>query len=530
MHIDSNHKVCGKTGCKQPQYASIFLTWTIKSFTVKMLRGVMPIAASREYIRDTAVHFALLSMRVQMFLAAKFDFNDTDLDTLDVRTSQVLPSIFGDMLEFHRRLPRGKSVADVLRSGEVDAPPEPAPWSLGCIKNEYLRKVSEFLRDLYDEREDIAEVAQAVMSSNANVTAEQFLANKDLIACGFDFQSVYGDFSAARRALTQPLPPAAEAAPQPLPPPPVDSLAEAASMPPAVEPEAYTADVLSNVLRHFTHLSFSPADASTFNDVKPALFDRMVSWARVRASDYNQYKIRAEDVEAVRLMVQTSMAYVSAGPGDRCLYVYNPVHTTHAPEGRLCTHAADLSAKDLTKHLEVVFGPYVDKEISAEDRAKQVLFQARGSSDAFLVSDGRRISNDKHIESELRKAVSGQANFYKKPPYLTVRMLYHNREFASPTVSDDVSRKYLTYGLPEPLENMYLLVDKGYRAELTRRRFLDLPGDNRCRGLNNLSLRPGVCDGRRSELPATCTVDVKTAVLVGCKSQDSLIIRSRVNP
>ena len=101
----------------------------------------------------------------------------------------------------------------------------------------------------------------------------------------------------------------------------------------------------------------------------------------------------------------------------------------------------------------------------------------------FAAFDGRRPLTSRNMFSTLAKYAKGMPGMGTKiqNKMMNFRLMYSNKEFHG---GKSV--------LPEPLETVVLLYNDKYKIGMHARKFLDLPGDSKCRGLNGVPLQwPG---------------------------------------
>ena len=87
----------------------------------------------------------------------------------------------------------------------------------------------------------------------------------------------------------------------------------------------------------------------------------------------------------------------------------------------------------------------------------------------------------------LRKAVKQNPAFYQKEPAYTFRLSHSNREFRKEGRGTRADRRNRD---PDPVESVAIVIPKSFKLEVVQRKYIDLPGDNRSKGLNLVPLRP----------------------------------------
>jgi hypothetical protein len=122
----------------------------------------------------------------------------------------------------------------------------------------------------------------------------------------------------------------------------------------------------------------------------------------------------------------------------------------------------------------------------AKRDTKAGAFQA---GDVALFFDGRAGGHAAAIAKEIAKFTKKNPQL-KVRPTTVVRLMYHNREFRAGGIHAlQCVKTGLHAKLPEPLENMYVVPHRLTSLQMVDRKYLDLPGDIRSRGVANLFLR-----------------------------------------
>jgi hypothetical protein len=117
-----------------------------------------------------------------------------------------------------------------------------------------------------------------------------------------------------------------------------------------------------------------------------------------------------------------------------------------------------------------IFG---DPAASPEER--KPLFGLGDCGSMLIAFDGRRPEASRKMVTSLRKSVKGLLNM-PNSHVIPFRLCYTNDEFADRSSP------------PDPLETALIAHNKNYMVPVKARRYLDLPGNNRCRGLNRIPL------------------------------------------
>jgi hypothetical protein len=108
----------------------------------------------------------------------------------------------------------------------------------------------------------------------------------------------------------------------------------------------------------------------------------------------------------------------------------------------------------------------------------------------LAVLDGRNSSNAQAVVKDLRKYSKQNPLLRRTSSCVTVRLMYHNREFAEGGHLTRKRRRQLFFArLPEPLENLHIVLHKdGDMPGKSDRQFIDVPGSMCSRGIANLSM------------------------------------------
>jgi hypothetical protein len=111
-----------------------------------------------------------------------------------------------------------------------------------------------------------------------------------------------------------------------------------------------------------------------------------------------------------------------------------------------------------------------------------------GPEDLALFLDGRSPKTVLAVNKLLRKFALANP-LLRQRGLVAVRLMYHNREFSNTGTCSFRSQRNFHARLPDPLETMYVTLHKSATLENQPRRFLDVPGDTRSRGIANLPIR-----------------------------------------
>lgn len=136
----------------------------------------------------------------------------------------------------------------------------------------------------------------------------------------------------------------------------------------------------------------------------------------------------------------------------------------------------------LREVLQLVLGDPVKEERGSEDMLLQ-------KHDVLLVLAGHARATEDHVKKELGKLLKKQSVVCPRRGVVEVRLLYHQREFSMSgvyrpkRVQDGVHN-----ALPDPLENLFIVKSRETTLNNRERKFLDLPGEAKSRGVGNLIL------------------------------------------
>jgi hypothetical protein len=123
------------------------------------------------------------------------------------------------------------------------------------------------------------------------------------------------------------------------------------------------------------------------------------------------------------------------------------------------------------------------------DRAKEDRPGVLKEGDVLLFFDGRSATNASNFAKLIQKFLKGNPKLRQRCQ-TTVRLFYHNREFSDDGAKAPKFRRVHFHSrLPEPLENLKVVLHKETVLPRRSRRFLDLPGDTSSRGVANLAIR-----------------------------------------
>jgi hypothetical protein len=164
---------------------------------------------------------------------------------------------------------------------------------------------------------------------------------------------------------------------------------------------------------------------------------------------------------------------------DEMVYVVDAKSFFNRPCASNKALASPLPLPFLRHILEWLFG----------DRTKEDRPGVFKEGDVLLFFDGRSTTNAANFAKLIQKLFKGNPKLRQRCQ-TTVRLFYHNREFSDDGAKAPKFRRvHFHSGLPEPLENLKVVLHKDTQLPRRGRRFLDLPGDTSSRGVANLAIR-----------------------------------------
>ena len=137
----------------------------------------------------------------------------------------------------------------------------------------------------------------------------------------------------------------------------------------------------------------------------------------------------------------------------------------------------------LREFLQMVLG-----DPTKDDRESTMLLQ---KDDILIILAGHARSNEDNVKKELSKLLKNQKLICPRRGVLEVRLLYHNREFSASANGAWKPKKVrdgVHNSLPDPLENLLIVSAKETTIPNRERKYLDLPGECKSRGVGNLNL------------------------------------------
>ena len=238
-----------------------------------------------------------------------------------------------------------------------------------------------------------------------------------------------------------------------------------------------------NSLKHFNVLMLSEAAAARFDSVELGRFEQMVAHAQRRAWPYVEFKLAPSDPLGWGESIKGSRFMQQLEKDERVMFVWvagtanESVHTErfHRPH-KYCPHYDPQSFES------TLGAPFGDPSESERD-FDNTLFGTRPS--LLMALDGRRPSTYKSFTSLTHKYTKAFSKSLGQPT--NFRLMHSNAEFHAHC--DRGHRGDAKFALcPEPLESVLMKFSKSYKVAPTNRKYIDLPGSNRTRGLSNIPL------------------------------------------
>ena len=235
------------------------------------------------------------------------------------------------------------------------------------------------------------------------------------------------------------------------------------------------------IKKHFAALLLSDVAIDRFKSVAPSRFEDMMEFALHRVSPYVHFACKATDPDMVANQVRTSPFYAQLNTDAKILYAW-----------QAGTASESLHLERLTRPYK--YTPSVGKT-DVENAFKDIFVKMDGGGSLFdehqsmiVATDGRRSAGTKVLMAVFNK-LTKEAGTCKTP--FAFRLMHSNAEFTS---ADALHRRLqranaMRSGCPDPLETLVLVFSKKYGIKTRARKFIDLPGTNQTRGLNNVPLK-----------------------------------------
>lgn len=478
--------LCAKTTTSSnPTLSTTLLTWVIDGITVHMLRGTIKHDTSRETLIGKWTSKMMLIRRVVQWLTGRFrwtpDASAVYVHGFDPAT--VAETMFGSWGNFHRWHPRGKCLDEAVP--ETTANTCTRVTAIGKLSQTH-RAILEFCTCLMMCEGDVDSIVSQAVAQEAMMSAESFFERRtDLKSLKIFDLSAICDAHKAETKPQAPVPTPAAAETQNVD----DQTEEIEQVPDATEDDA-TGDDKTNSDIHFPMLHLEEFARSRFDTVDPKKFADIVAHAERRISPFIDLKVVPADPAAFSEYVRASPCVQQMEPDDKALFLWTAQTSTESiHQSRLVRPYKYPAHLDKTSLDQIIPALHEDKT-----------FQTHPS--AVFVSDGRRASSSKAINSAFNKLIKASKGTCRAP--VPFRVMHSNAEFTSGSRGDGTNLV-----CPEPLETIHMSFNRNYKVKVVPRKFLDLPGNNRSKGLNNVPLKAKtgimISWARRCEILAGCS-------------------------
>jgi len=483
--------LCGKTNVQSnAQLSTCLLLWVVEGAVALMLRNCVKFDISRDAFAGKIVPKLLLIRRIVLFLLHRFKYKSQP-DTIYLEgyePENVGKTLFGSWASFHRAYPVGLSMEQGT-DDKTPAPAQPAAF-LSKMAPSHVALI-EFLASLMACQGDIDQIVSHAVSQDDKMSAESFFERRTDLAKDriFDLADLTEghkrDTKILEPAISEPVgAPEAQAVP---------AVAEAKSDAPEQQPDPEQLEPTpgSNSELHFSQLRFTEAARARLDSVEPKRFAAMVEHAQRRVATWVDIKILPNDPAAIPEYIKAAPAVQQMDKADTIMHVWC------AGTGAESVHPARATR------------PYKYTVALDKTGLENAFVQATGAADGlfakhpsvFVISDGRRPSSTKTITSMVTKAAKTAGAGLQTP--FPFRLMHSNAEFSHNRTLRGYGRRLSAATVPEPLETLIIVTSKNFKVKAVARKYLDLPGTNRTRGLNNVPLKTlevGITWDRRCEI------------------------------
>ncbi|CAE7386316.1 unnamed protein product [Symbiodinium sp. CCMP2592] len=440
------------------------LLWCLEHFENDVQRGTVSFDVAKAAF-NLAVSRSLLKKRLINYVSKRVTMPAKPTDGVAIPT---IDSIFGTFAKFRNSgLDHGSTLVMTWRASMPS----------------YLQDTFDFLTKLMRGGGPLDESLETFLQKDSLVSAELVLRAQSM-KDHFDIVAVTQAASQTaqdEKAASAPPPVAPPSPPKPesttaLPPPELpedpEDLIEAAEHPQRLDRSIY-----------FDSLPLSSVAKDILNKVPDdSQFEQVLETARLRANTFLDLRVWPTDATNLRAALQ------SIPDAQNRVYIYDTKNETK-DTGRVASYAPyrrppALEKKNIKIVGEALFGdPALAKDSS---RAHPVIFRA---CDMFVCMDGRSPSNQKQITAELARCMKPHASMFPKLAngLITVRMLYHCREFEGSGRLAMARRTCLTQTCPDPMETMVVIQPKAYT--LPQRALPLVHSDSYSRAWTGLGLR-----------------------------------------
>ena len=473
--------LCSKTNVQSnPQLSAALLVWVVDGMTVLMLRGCIKPDAPRDAVGNKIVPKLLLIRRIVQFLLNRFRYAaQPGVTYLDGYSPENIgKTLFSSWTNFHREHPTGLSLDPTADDKTSSCGPSPAYLAKLAPSHAYLL---EFIASLMTCNGDIDGIVTHSVSQEANLSAESFFERRVELVRD-DIFDLNGLTDRHKSDISTPEPP------QP-PPPPAATVARPVEADKNTTPDEAMPDAEQpveeddkNTSKHFPSLIFCEAAEARLNSVERARFAAMVSHAERRISPWVDLKILPTDPAAIPEYIKATQAVQQLESEDKMMYIWcagtasESIHPARL--SRPYKYPAPLDKVALENAVGNIAA--TPEEGTAGDKNKS-LFTTHPS--ILIASDGRRESSHRTINGVLNKTAKNSGGAVKNAT--SFRLMHSNAEFTN----NRNLRGDATKTVPEPLETLSICATADFKVRPVGRKYLDLPGTNRTRGLNNVPLK-----------------------------------------
>ena len=470
--------ICSKTFVhNNEKLSTALLLWVVEGTITLMLRGCIKTDISRDTLSSKIVPKLLLIRRIALFLLGHFKYKSVPGVTYlqGYEPENVGKTLFSSWAAFHQAYPFGASLEQNTQD-KMRQHSEAAAFLTKLTESQV--GVLEFIRSLMSCTGDIDSIVSQAVGTDVKLSPESFFERRIELVRDNIFnlteeaekhkrdtkipEPVVDDKVAAE---TQEVQGGTAVVEQPVPPEPLPDLSD----PPK---DSSDPQEIKNSHVYFPLLCFSEATCARIDSVEPNKFSAMVVAAERRIAPWVDIKILPSDPAAIPEVVKAAPAFQQMETTDKTMHVWC------AGTGTESVHPDRI--KSPHKHTVAL-----DK-IGLENAVTQVASTREGEDTSifakypsvFIISDGRRPSSCKTITTIANKVAKAAGAAINTP--FPFRLMHSNIEFAHGAGGVSV---------PEPMETLTIIMGAAYKVRTVERQYLDTPGSNRCRGLNNVPVK-----------------------------------------
>ncbi len=241
--------------------------------------------------------------------------------------------------------------------------------------------------------------------------------------------------------------------------------------------------------RHFKTITLGSVLQDKLGKVETATLQSMLEQARLRVASYVEIRVRPATAPALRAVVQDALIFkqCAGAPQRRILWSYDCKCATEVTGKHVYKVLPQLDEKDFQMCMEALLG---ETGVDARSDSSLFRFAEEDALDLLLLFDGRRAATSGKLSTYLRKALRGESRHFPCPNVTApIRLMHRDEPLRGNLQMRRAGKDAVHHVLPEPLETMHLVYCRSFRLPVKDRAFLDLPGTNRTRGLNNIPPR-----------------------------------------